>query len=36
VDLSGVLVVAAYALRESLRRRVFAVVVVLTIAFGGL
>jgi Cu-processing system permease protein len=33
---SGVLVVAAYALRESLRRRVFAVVVVLTIAFGGL
>jgi Cu-processing system permease protein len=36
VDVSGVLVVAAYALRESLRRRVFAVVVVLTIAFGGL
>jgi Cu-processing system permease protein len=36
VDLSGVLVVATYALRESLRRRVFAVVVVLTIAFGGL
>jgi Cu-processing system permease protein len=36
VDLSGVLVVAAYALRESLRRRVFAVVVVLTMAFGGL
>jgi ABC-type transport system involved in multi-copper enzyme maturation permease subunit len=33
---SGVLVVAAYALRESLRRRVFAVVVVLTAAFGGL
>jgi ABC-type transport system involved in multi-copper enzyme maturation permease subunit len=29
-------VVAAYALRESLRRRVFAVVVVLTVAFGGL
>jgi ABC-type transport system involved in multi-copper enzyme maturation permease subunit len=36
VDLSGILVVATYALRESLRRRVFAVVVVLTIAFGGL
>ena len=36
MDLSGVLVVATYALRESLRRRVFAVVVVLTIAFGGL
>jgi Cu-processing system permease protein len=36
VDVSGVLVVATYALRESLRRRVFAVVVVLTIAFGGL
>jgi Cu-processing system permease protein len=34
--MSGVLVVAAHALRESLRRRVFAVVVVLTIAFGGL
>jgi Cu-processing system permease protein len=33
---SGVLVVAGHALRESLRRRVFAVVVVLTIAFGGL
>jgi Cu-processing system permease protein len=33
---SGVLVVAGYALRESLRRRVFAVVVVLTVAFGGL
>ncbi len=33
---NGVLVVAAYALRESLRRRVFAVVVVLTLAFGGL
>jgi Cu-processing system permease protein len=33
---SGILVVAAHALRESLRRRVFAVVVVLTIAFGGL
>ncbi len=36
MGLSGVLVVATYALRESLRRRVFAVVVVLTIAFGGL
>ena len=36
MGLSGVLVVAAYALRESLRRRVFAVVVVLTLAFGGL
>jgi Cu-processing system permease protein len=36
VGLSGVLVVAGYALRESLRRRVFAVVVVLTLAFGGL
>ena len=34
--MSGVLVVAAHALRESLRRRVFAVVVVLTLAFGGL
>ena len=34
--MNGVLVVATYALRESLRRRVFAVVVVLTIAFGGL
>jgi Cu-processing system permease protein len=33
---SGILVVAAHALRESLRRRVFAVVVVLTVAFGGL
>ena len=33
---NGVLVVAGYALRESLRRRVFAVVVVLTLAFGGL
>jgi ABC-type transport system involved in multi-copper enzyme maturation permease subunit len=29
-------VVATHALRESLRRRVFAVVVVLTLAFGGL
>ena len=36
MSLNGVLVVAAYALRESLRRRVFAVVVVLTLAFGGL
>jgi ABC-2 type transport system permease protein len=36
VGLNGVLVVASYALRESLRRRVFAVVVVLTLAFGGL
>jgi Cu-processing system permease protein len=36
VGLSGVLVVATYALRESLRRRVFAVVVVLTLAFGAL
>ena len=36
MGLTGVLVVAAHALRESLRRRVFAVVVVLTIAFGGL
>ena len=36
MGLSGVLVVASYALRESLRRRVFAVVVVLTLAFGGL
>jgi Cu-processing system permease protein len=34
--MSDVLVVAAYALRESLRRRVFAVVVVITLAFGGL
>jgi Cu-processing system permease protein len=32
----GILVVAAQALRESLRRRVFAVVVVLTLVFGGL
>jgi ABC-2 type transport system permease protein len=36
VGLTGVLVVAGHALRESLRRRVFAVVVVLTLAFGGL
>ena len=36
MDLTGVLVVAGHALRESLRRRVFAVVVVLTLAFGGL
>jgi Cu-processing system permease protein len=34
--LTGILVVAGHALRESLRRRVFAVVVVLTLAFGGL
>jgi Cu-processing system permease protein len=34
--MNGVLVVAAQALRESLRRRVFVVVVVLTLAFGGL
>jgi ABC-type transport system involved in multi-copper enzyme maturation permease subunit len=34
--MSDVLVVAAHALRESLRRRVFAVVVCLTLAFGGL
>ncbi|MEA2267862.1 MAG: type transport system permease protein [Solirubrobacteraceae bacterium] len=34
--MSDVLVVAAHALRESLRRRVFAVVVVITLAFGGL
>jgi Cu-processing system permease protein len=33
---SDVLVVAGQAIRESLRRRVFAVVVILTIAFGGL
>jgi Cu-processing system permease protein len=33
---SDVLVIAAHALRESLRRRVFVVVVVLTLAFGGL
>jgi Cu-processing system permease protein len=32
----GILVVAAQALRESLRRRVFAVVVALTLVFGGL
>ncbi len=36
MGLTSVLVVATYALRESLRRRVFAVVVVLTLAFGGL
>jgi ABC-2 type transport system permease protein len=36
VGLTGVLVVAGHALRESLRRRVFAVVLVLTLAFGGL
>ncbi len=34
--MSDVLVIAAHALRESLRRRVFVVVVVLTLAFGGL
>jgi Cu-processing system permease protein len=34
--MTGILVVAGHALRESLRRRVFAVVVVLTLAFGGL
>jgi ABC-type transport system involved in multi-copper enzyme maturation permease subunit len=34
--MSDVLVVAAHALRESLRRRVFAVVVCLTLAFGAL
>jgi ABC-type transport system involved in multi-copper enzyme maturation permease subunit len=34
--MSGILVVAGHALRESLRRRVFAVVLVLTLAFGGL
>jgi Cu-processing system permease protein len=33
---TDVLVVAGHALRESLRRRVFAVVVCLTLAFGGL
>jgi ABC-type transport system involved in multi-copper enzyme maturation permease subunit len=33
---NDVLVVAAHALRESLRRRVFAVVVILTLAFGAL
>ena len=33
---SDVLVVAVHAVRESLRRRVFAVVVVITLAFGGL
>jgi ABC-type transport system involved in multi-copper enzyme maturation permease subunit len=34
--MSDVLVIAAHALRESLRRRVFVVVVVLTLGFGGL
>src|SRR6476646_7626043 len=34
--MSDVLVVAGHALRESLRRRVFAVVVGLTLAFGVL
>jgi Cu-processing system permease protein len=33
---NDVLVVAGHALRESLRRRIFAVVVCLTLAFGGL
>jgi Cu-processing system permease protein len=33
---NDVLVVAGHALRESLRRRVFAVVVILTLAFGAL
>jgi ABC-type transport system involved in multi-copper enzyme maturation permease subunit len=33
---SDVLVVAVHAVRESLRRRVFAVVVVITLVFGGL
>jgi ABC-type transport system involved in multi-copper enzyme maturation permease subunit len=33
---SDVLVIAGHAIRESLRRRVFLVVVVLTLAFGGL
>jgi Cu-processing system permease protein len=33
---SGVLTIAAYALRESTRRRVFVVVVILTVAFLGL
>jgi Cu-processing system permease protein len=33
---NDVFVVAAHALRESLRRRVFAVVVILTLAFGAL
>jgi Cu-processing system permease protein len=33
---SDVLVIAAHAIRESLRRRVFLVVVVLTLGFGGL
>jgi ABC-type transport system involved in multi-copper enzyme maturation permease subunit len=36
VGLTGVLVVAGHALRESLRRRVFVVVVVITLIFGGL
>lgn len=34
--MSDVLVIAGHAIRESLRRRVFLVVVVLTLAFGGL
>jgi ABC-type transport system involved in multi-copper enzyme maturation permease subunit len=36
VGLTDVLVIAAHAIRESLRRRVFIVVVVLTLLFGGL
>ena len=36
MGLNDVFVVAAHALRESLRRRVFIVVVVLTLAFGAL
>jgi ABC-type transport system involved in multi-copper enzyme maturation permease subunit len=36
VGLNDVLVIAAHALRESLRRRVFIVVVVLTLGFGAL
>jgi Cu-processing system permease protein len=36
VGLTDILVVAGHALRESLRRRVFLVVVVLTLGFGGL
>ena len=34
--MTGAAVVVGYALREALRRRVFAVVIVLTLAFGGL
>jgi ABC-type transport system involved in multi-copper enzyme maturation permease subunit len=36
VGLSGILVVAGHALRESLRRRVFVVVLILTLGFGAL